>query len=97
MISGLTVTRLLLLLSIPGSMLIEPIGGQPAASHGHEQHRRSPMGFQGVRGKRSVNYDVTKINIEQGDSSQTTSKQQAVTIPETSPETIMAPTKLHTE
>lgn len=49
-----TMARLLLLLSIPATMLIDPIDGQPGASHDvHHQHRRSPMGFQGVRGKRS--------------------------------------------
>lgn len=59
--------RLLLLLSIPGTMLIDPIAGQPSASAshgGHHQHRRSPMGFEGVRGKRSAGDEQPDINIQ---------------------------------
>lgn len=59
--------RLLLLLSIPGTMLIDPIAGQPSASAshgGHNQHRRSPMGFEGVRGKRSAGDEQPVINIQ---------------------------------
>lgn len=67
LISCSTVARLLLLFSIPGSLLIAPIGGQPSSSsssHGHHQHRRSPMGFEGVRGKRSLGEETPTIQFQ---------------------------------
>lgn len=59
--------RLLLLFSISAvALLIDPIAGQPSSSSSHDhhhQHRRSPMGFQGVRGKRSTEA-INNNNLE---------------------------------